>query len=551
MNPNPTATMHPELFLLGCAGQTALAQASPQRLGFKAFNLLRMAQMGLPVPPAFVLGTQFCANAQTRSQAANPELWANALQALEAASAGLRFGHAARPLLLSVRSGAPVSMPGMMETLLNIGLNDATVQGLIRQTGNPRLAWDAYRRLIASFAEVVAGLPAHLFEDELQRLCAGRDERQLDFAELRSLTQRFLQLYRQAAGCDFPQSPQAQLQQAIAAVFASWQSAKASSYRAAHGVADAIGTAVTVQAMVFGNAGARSGAGVGFTRDPLSGAPGLWVDFLFNAQGEDVVSGRRSAQGHEQLQQVLPQVWDELREACARLERQMGEMQDFEFTVQDGRLYLLQTRDGKRSPQAKARIALDLWREGVIDQATARQRCAGLDAEALQISRVIAADGQAVQALAQAQAANSGVVTGRIVMDEAAALAAQAAGQPAVLLRRDAETADSAALALTLGLLTQNGARTSHAAVVARQMGKVCLLACEGMVLDEAAREVRFGDVCLREGDWISLDGNESCVYAGQVQTEWCCPPGLLAELEQLRLDPAPAQSKAEQVLAL
>lgn len=539
-----TAALPPDLFLLGCAVQTALAQASPQRLGFKAFNLLRMAQMGLPVPPAFVLGTQFCADAEKRSEASSPETWASALQALESASGTLRFGDAARPLLLSVRSGAPVSMPGMMETLLNIGLNDATVQGLIRQTGNPRLAWDAYRRLIASFAEVVAGLPAELFEDELKRLCAGRDERQLDFAELRGLTQRFLQLYQEAAGSAFPQSPQAQLQQAIAAVFASWQSAKACSYRAAHGVADAIGTAVTVQAMVFGNAGARSGAGVGFTRDPRSGAPGLWVDFLFNAQGEDVVSGRRSAQGHEQLEQVLPQVWEELQQACGRLERQMGEMQDFEFTVQEGCLYLLQTRDGKRSPQAQARIALDLWREGVIDQTTARQRCAGLDAEALQISRVLAADGQAVQPLARAQAASSGVVMGRIVLDEAGALAAQAAGQPAVLLRRDAETADSAALALTLGLLTQNGARTSHAAVVARQMGKVCLLACEGMQLDEAAREVRFGERLLREGDWISLDGNEACVYAGQVQTERYCPPGLLDELAQLRRDLAPAQTE-------
>jgi pyruvate,orthophosphate dikinase len=212
-------------------------------------------------------------------------------------------------------------------------------------------------------------------------------------------------------------------------------------------------------------------------------------------------------------------------------------------------LYLLQTRDGKRSPQAQARIALDLWHEGVIDQATARQRCAGLDEEALRLSRVLAADGQAVQALARAQAASTGVVAGRIVLDEAGALAAQAAGQPAVLLRRDAETADSAALALTLGLLTQNGARTSHAAVVARQMGKVCLVACEGMVLDEAAREVHFGDRCLREGDWISLDGNEACVYAGQVQTEWWCPPGLLAELEQLRQELPPAHAQAGQLV--
>ncbi|MFY7867831.1 PEP/pyruvate-binding domain-containing protein [Roseateles sp.] len=527
--------LHPELYLMGCAGPTGAREPSPQRLGFKAFNLLRMAQMGLPVPPAFVLGTHFCANSATQAEATQASLWAPALQALESASAGLRFGCAARPLLLSVRSGAPVSMPGMMETLLNIGLNDETVQGLIRQTGNPRLAWDAYRRLVASFGEVVAGLPAALFEDELKLLCAGRDERQLDFAELRGLSQRYLQLYLQATGEAFPQSAQLQLQQAIAAVFASWQSDKACSYRAAHGIAAAIGTAVTVQAMVFGNAGARSGAGVGFTRDPRSGAAGLWVDFLFNAQGEDVVSGRRSAQGHEQLQQVLPQLWDELQQACARLERQMGDMQDFEFTVQDGRLFMLQTRDGKRTPQAQARIALDLLREGVIDLPTAQLRCRGLDAERLRVSRVVALDGQAMAPIARAQAASSGVAMGQIVLDEAGALAAQAAGTPAILLRRDAETGDSAALALTLGLLTQNGARTSHAAVVARQMGKVCLVACEGLRIDEARREIRIGELCLSEGDWISLDGNEACVYPGQVQTDWWCPPGLLDELAQLQ----------------
>ncbi|MCV2355298.1 pyruvate, phosphate dikinase [Paucibacter sp. B2R-40] len=530
-----------ELFLIGCPGQTTVAQTSPQRLGFKAFNLLRMAELGLPVPPAFVLGTRFCADADLRAEAAQPEVWAPALQALEAASAGLRFGCAARPLLLSVRSGAPVSMPGMMETLLNIGLNDETVQGLIRQTGNPRLAWDAYRRLIASFGEVVAGLPAALFEDELTLLCAGRDERLLDFAELRGLSRRYLQLFAQAAGRPFPQAAEAQLQQAIAAVFDSWQSAKACSYRAAHGIKDTIGTAVTVQAMVFGNAGARSGAGVGFTRDPRSGEATLWVDFLFNAQGEDVVSGRRSAQGHEQLQQVLPQVWAELQQACTRLEREMGDMQDFEFTVQDGRLYLLQTRDGKRTPQAQARIALDLLSEGVIDIATARRRCEGLDAERLRVSLVVSPEGQPLQPLARAQAASSGVAMGQIVLDEAGARAAQSAGLPAILVRRDAETSDSAALELTLGLLTQNGARTSHAAVVARQMGKVCLVACEGLTVDEARREIRIGETRLVEGDWLSLDGNEACIYAGQVQTEWSCPAELLAELAELRQEVAEA----------
>lgn len=541
-----SANWHPELFTIGCGPQPH-SDASPARLGIKAFNLLRMAGMGLPVPPGFVLGTGFCADAGQRVAAATPSLWAPAMRALEASSAGLKFGDAQRPLLLSVRSGAPVSMPGMMETLLNIGLSDSTVQGLIRQTGNPRLAWDAYRRLVASYGEVVAGLPASLFADALTSVCDGRHENQLDFAELRSLTRHSLLLFAEHAGHPFPQDPQQQLQAAIAAVFDSWQSAKACSYRQTHDIDAAIGTAVTVQRMVFGNAGARSGAGVGFTRDPRSGAPELWVDFLFNAQGEDVVSGRRSANGHGALQDVLPQAWGQLQAACSELERAFGDMQDFEFTVQDRCLFMLQTRDGKRTPQAAARIALDLCKEGVIDRATALRRCAGLDAHNLRISQLAAASGQPLRLLARAAAASSGVAIGQIALDEASARAAQAAGQPVVLLRRDAETGDMAALELAAGLLTQHGARTSHAAVVARQMGRVCLVGCEGLQIDETRREVIFPatestseaalqePICLAEGELISLDGNEGCVYAGAVQMQWVCPQGLLDELDELR----------------
>jgi pyruvate,orthophosphate dikinase len=411
------------LYLIGCMAPAGSAPAEylpgADTMGFKAYNLLRMASLGLPVPPAFAIGTRYCQDADARAAAARPALWRPGLQALERAT-GLRFGDARMPLLLSVRSGAPVSMPGMMETLLNIGLCDATLPGLVRQTGNPRLAWDTYRRLVASYGEVVAGVPADVFDVENTALAGARDERELDFAELRALTRRYLQAYQRAVGAPFPQDPQAQLMGAIGAVFASWQSAKACEYRRQRGIADAIGTAVTVQTMVYGNAGGRSGSGVGFTRDPVSGEPALWIDFLFNAQGEDVVSGRRSAFGHDELAAVMPAVWQALGETAAALEREFGDMQDFEFTVQDGRLYLLQTRNGKCSAQALARIALDLMDAGVITADVARERTTGLRLDELVSTRTVSQDGHPLVPLAHAASACAGVATGEIAFDVAA-----------------------------------------------------------------------------------------------------------------------------------
>ena len=527
-----TLALPPEMYLIGCAGD-ASARASAHTMGFKAWNLLRMSTLALPVPPAFVLGTHYCIDQCARELASSAALWHPGLHALEGAT-GLVFGDARRPLLLSVRSGAPVSMPGMMETLLNVGLCDATVGGLLRLTGNPRLAWDAYRRFVATYGEVVAGLPARLFEEAAASLFGARDARELDFVELRQLTRRFLDVYAQAAGQPFPQEPRLQLSGAIAAVLASWQSARACEYRRLNGISDAIGTAVTVQAMVFGNAGGQSGAGVGFTRDPASGAPALWVDFLFNAQGEDVVSGRRSAHGHDELASVLPSVWLALQDAAMQLEHAFGDMQDFEFTVQDGQLYLLQTRDGKRTPCAKARIALDLFDEGLISAELARERTAGLDREALARPRIVAAGGVTLAPLAWAATASSGVAIGEIALDEARAVARRGAGAAVVLVRRDAQTGDIAALESATGLLTGRGARTSHAAVVARQLGKVCLVGCADLQIDEVARTITLGGSTLREGDLLTLDGNEGRIYAGAAQTEIEYPAELLARLESL-----------------
>jgi pyruvate,orthophosphate dikinase len=426
-------------------------------------------------------------------------------------------------------------MPGMMETILNIGLCDLTVGGFLRQTGNPRLVWDAYRRLVATYGEVVAGLPGSLFTAASTALFGARDEHDLDFAEMRLLTRRFLEVYAQGAGRPFPQTPAAQLSGSIEAVVASWQAAKAREYRRLNKIADTIGTAVTVQRMVFGNAGGQSGAGVGFTRDPASGEPALWVDFLFNSQGEDVVSGRRDAHGHDELSSVLPAVWQALQAAASQLEQVFGDMQDFEFTVQDGRLYMLQTRAGKRTPFAAARIALDLLDAGLIDAELARTRTAGLDRAALAQPCIVAPDGVALVALAHAATASSGVATGEIALDEARAVARHAAGVPVVLVRRDAETSDITALESATGLLTQHGARTSHAAVVARQLGKVCLIGCAELQIDEAAGCIRIGDRTLQVGDLMTLDGNDGSIYAGAVQTEVEYPEALLARLEVLK----------------
>ncbi|NDP39287.1 MAG: pyruvate, phosphate dikinase, partial [Rhodoferax sp.] len=372
-----SATHWPKnLYLIASGNAPPHHKPNRENMGSKAFNLLRMANIGLPVPPALVIGTHYT---RAPDECMLP-VFTVGLAALQEA-AGLVIGDARRPLIVSVRSGAPVSMPGMMESLLNIGLCDQTMAGLLRQTGNPRLVWDAYRRLVASYGEVVAGLPASVFEDEIERATEGRDERLLDFRELRDLTHQFLSIYQQHAGQAFPQDVNEQLSGAICAVFASWHAEKAQEYRKLKQIDPAMGTAVTIQCMVFGNSGGHAGAGVGFTRDPMTGERRLWVDFLANAQGEDVVAGRRNAHGHQMLASVAPDAWRKLEESAQALEREFTDMQDFEFTVQDGQLHLLQTRSGKRTPLASARIALDLMDEGLIDAATTLERTAELREE--------------------------------------------------------------------------------------------------------------------------------------------------------------------------
>nr|WP_315468136.1 PEP/pyruvate-binding domain-containing protein [uncultured Undibacterium sp.] len=507
-------------------------KADRNHMGSKAYNLLRMAQIGLPIPPALVIGTHYT---QSPEECILP-LFALGLPSLQQATAQT-FGDTRNPLIVSVRSGAPVSMPGMMETLLNIGLCDDTLPGLLRQSGNPRLVWDAYRRLIASYGEVVAGISATVFENALQELCQGQDERELDFEQLRALSKQYLALYQNAVGKPFPQNVNEQLSGAVRAVFNSWHAEKAQEYRRLNQIDDAIGTAVTIQSMVFGNTGGHSGAGVGFTRNPTNGEAELWIDFLANAQGEDVVSGRRNAHGHQVLAAIAPEAWEQLQSATQALEHEFSDMQDFEFTVQDGVLHILQTRSGKRSALATARIALDLFDQKIIDLDTAYKRTAHLDESQLSVVQLVtnAATQAESSALAYGAPACPGIATGEIALDGERAANRHSAGVPIILVRQDAETNDIAALDLAEGLLTQRGARTSHAAVVARQLGKICLVGCDQLHIDEATRTLYFGDQEFHEGDVITVDGNQGTVYAGAVESVRVMDEALLERLRQLR----------------
>lgn len=503
------------LYLIGDPQHPVPANADVHKMGNKAHNLARMSRLGLNVPEALVLGT---AHARHPDKAM-PDLLQHGLPALERL-VGRRLGDARNPLLLSVRSGAAVSMPGMMETILNIGLCDETVSGLIRQTGHPRMVWDSYRRLVACYGEVVQGIPMDRFDQLLSELAQGTDEALLDFADLRELTRRSLQAYQDACGQRFPQVPLDQLRGAVRAVFESWHAEKARAYREMNHIDHDLGTAVTIQRMVFGNSGLHSGSGVGFTRNPTTGVRETWVDFLPNAQGEDVVAGRRAVLGADALAQWMPDVWRQLQEETTQLEAAQHDMQDFEFTIESGTLFFLQTRDGKRNKQAAARIALDLLDEQVIDAATVRARLQGIDVADLHEQRLadLSRSDAPAQALAAAVSASPGIASGVLALTPERAIEWAQAGRDVILVRKDAETSDVAALQASRGLLTQRGARTSHAAVVARQLDKVCLVGCDGLVFDPASGGVRLGGTLVAEGDAITLDGHRGQVYLGEVQ---------------------------------
>ena len=493
----------------------APSKGGPQEVGNKAWNLMRMAQAGLPVPPAFVLPTSWCKSTRPDEQILTHTL-SEGIARIEAAT-GLAFGATRRPLLVSVRSGAAVSMPGMMETVLNVGLNAETVNALIRLTGNPRLAWDSYRRLVQGYAEVVANLPTAPFDALVAEMLAREEvenERELDHRDLRSLTLAMLDCYRAQSSSDFPSDPQHQLVEAARAVFRSWDAPKAASYRRLNGISDEAGTAVTVQTMVFGNAGGESGSGVAFTRNPATGARELYFDFQFNGQGEDVVSGRQRLGHKDRLPLVLPAIWARLNDICRELERLFHDAQDFEFTVQSEVLYLLQARRAKRTDWAALAIAVDMVGEGLLTPAEALGLLEGIDLDA--VVRTSFAP-PVPETLAIAQVAGIGVASGAVALDSDAVKRLSQAGSQAILVRSETTTTDIEGMALSAGILTASGGRTSHAAVVARQLGKVCLVACPDLTIDLDHRQCKIGNAVLNEGDLLSLDGNTGAVHLGRL----------------------------------
>jgi pyruvate,orthophosphate dikinase len=440
--------------------------------------------------------------------------------------AGLGLGDPKRPLLVSVRSGARVSMPGMMETVLNLGLNDETVEGLAAKTHNERFAWDCYRRFLAMFGDVVLGIRRDAFEEHLTAVktrLGVKTDPEVPAGELRKLAETYKDLVLERTGAPFPQDPREQLRRAIDAVFESWWTKKAIEYRRIHDIPAEWGTAVTVMSMVFGNLGETSGTGVGFTRDPRSGEPGFYAEFLANAQGEDVVAGTRTPEPIEGLRRRMPAAYDQLLEIAGRLERHYKDMQDIEFTVQEGTLFLLQTRSGKRSARAAVRVARDLVNEHVIDQHTALLRVR--PQEVNEAIRPVFDDKEKARAIADGRllgrglAAAPGAAVGQVVFDADRAVEWSKAGQHVILARPETSPEDVAGMYASEGIVTSRGGRTSHAAVVAVGMGKACVVGASDIVVDEERRAFMANGRTVREGDVISLDGGTGEVILDAVST--------------------------------
>jgi len=485
----------------------------PERVGAKAANLGEMARLGLAVPPAFVIPVDLCADVASGRKKALAQLderLAEGIAFLEART-GRSFGDRRRPLLVSVRSGAARSMPGMLETVLDVGADETTTAGLVRLTGNPRFALDCRRRLLEAYAETVLGLdPRPLAADLAERVAAEgvASDRDLDVEALADHVGRCL-LHAQGR---VPDDPMAQLRAAARAVFASWGSDKAVAYRRIHGLDDLAGTAVAVQAMVYGNADGRSGAGVAFSRDPSTGTREPVIEVLFEAQGEDVVSGRRTPLDARAFERRMPAVAAELIQALDRLERRWCDVQDVEFTIEAGRLWILQTRAAKRTPRAALTIAIALVEEGQISPDEALDRLKDVDEDALDATGFLGA----APALAVGVAASPGVACGRIACDGETARRMAESGDPVVLVRPDTSTADVIGFSVAAGILTASGGRTAHAALVARQMGRPCIVGCAALRVDETRRRITLGEVELSEGDWLSLDADAGTIHRGR-----------------------------------
>ena len=504
---------------------------SADTIGAKAANLARMAALGLPVPPAFVLPVKLCAAIIDKERHAERHLrdgLKEGIEFLESAT-GKRLGDRRRPLLVSVRSGAARSMPGMLDTVLDVGCTSTAVQGLIRSSGRPRLAWDCRRRFIESYAETVLGLDPAMFAARLAELTASEgvaSDRELDSEALEHLAADEQALVEDRDD-GWLEDAAAQLESAARAVYLSWMSERAQAYRHLQKLDDLEGTAVTIQAMVFGNGGLSSGAGVAFSRDPSTGLRQPMIDLVLDAQGEDVVSGRRTPDTEETIVRSLPKIAAELGDILGRLEREFGDVQDVEFTIEDGKLWILQTRSAKRTPRAALRIAIDLVHEGLISRQEALDRMAGIDLAALVQTSLVAAHKPALSGIG----ASSGIAVGRAAFCSESAQRLSATGDPVILMRPDTTTADVAGFAVAAGIVTAVGARTAHAALVARQMGKPCIVGCSSMTIDVAADRAQLAGTTVSECDWITIDGDSGNIYLGRRETVETRPEAELAEI--------------------
>ncbi len=493
-------------------------------LGGKGANLAEMTNLGLPIPQGFTVTTEACTNYYESGKQITAEIESQIFDALAELEKmqGKKFGDTEDPLLVSVRSGARASMPGMMDTILNLGLNDVAVEGFAKKTGNPRFAYDSYRRFIQMYSDVVMEIPKSHFErilDEEKEARNAKFDTDLTADDLKEIIVKFKAIYKESQGADFPQDPKEQLMGAVKAVFRSWDNPRAIVYRRMNDIPGDWGTAVNVQAMVFGNMGDTSGTGVAFTRNPSTGDKGIYGEYLINAQGEDVVAGVRTPQPITRLEQDLPECYKEFMAIAQKLEGHYRDMQDMEFTIQEGKLYFLQTRNGKRTAQAALQIACDLVDEGKISEEEAVSR---IEAKSLDQLLHPTFDPEALKAgevIGEALPASPGAAAGKVYFTAEEAKAAHEAGERVILARLETSPEDIEGMHAAEGILTVRGGMTSHAAVVARGMGTACVSGCGEITMHEEEKYFELGGHSIKEGDYISLDGSTGKIYLGDIRT--------------------------------
>ena len=494
-------------------------------LGGKGANLAEMTNLGLPIPPGFTVTTEACTDYYNHGRSISEEIQTQIFDALALLEEklGKKFGDTENPLLVSVRSGARASMPGMMDTILNLGLTDISVEGFAKRTGNPRFAYDSYRRFIQMFSDVVMEVPKSLFErviDEIKEDRKVHFDTELTAEDLKEVIRRFKEIYKEKMGEEFPQEPRVQLMEAVKAVFRSWDNERAIVYRRMNDIPGDWGTAVNVQSMVFGNMGNTSGTGVAFTRNPSTGAKGIYGEYLINAQGEDVVAGIRTPQPITRLEEDLPECYEEFLKIANRLEEHYRDMQYMEFNIEDGKLYFLQTRNCKRTAQAALQIACDLVDEGMI---TPQEAVSRIEAKSLDQLLHPAFDPDALKkgtVMGQALPASPGAAAGKIYFTAEEAKEAHETGERVILVRLETSPEDIEGMHAAEGILTVRGGMTSHAAVVARGMGTACISGCGDIVIDEKKKQFTLGGKTYFEGDYISLDGSTGKIYDGDIQTQ-------------------------------